>query len=336
TLPWLLDPESAELAALANEAEARTATSPCGALEEDVAELEQLFRERHFGVATGRAELPPIEIAPARTWGGALGRLQATLRERLPDQHVRFLGTRQEAPRNHGQAFERSEVAGVLVLRIRRLIGDPDDERAFADWVAGADRDFTYDRIVVDLRGNTGGNDGHTWLWAERRLRAVDAFAKTSTWMVRGHILGAWNSAAWRLAQHGVAPPGLLSARHDPQPDDVIETLDESHDLPAGDRPWGGRMLVLVDGETRSSGESSAWLLREGLGARLLGEPTWGMIEFGNIVPYVLPRSGIVVSLPTKSNDYGFRVEGVGFPVDEPLDPETPIDDVARRFDSFI
>ena len=336
TLPWLLDPESPELAELAREAEARTASSPCGAVEEDAAELEQLLRERHFGIATGRAKLPPIEIRAARTWGEAFGDLQAILREQLPDQHVRFLGTRQEALRNDGPAFERSEIDGVLVLRVRRLIGDPDDERAFADWVAHADRDFAYDRIVVDLRGNTGGNDGHTWMWVEQRLRAVEAFAKTSTWTVRGKILGAWNSAAWRLAAHGVAPPGLLSARHDPQPDDAIETLDETHDLPAGDRPWGGRMLVLVDGKTRSSGESSAWLLREGLGARLLGEPTWGMIEFGNVVPYVLQRSGIVVSLPTKSNDYGFRVEGVGFPVDEPLDPATPVEDVARRFDSFV
>jgi hypothetical protein len=60
------------------------------------------------------------------------------------------------------------------------------------------------------------------------------------------------------------------------------------------------------------------------------------MIEYGNIVNYALPRSGIVVSLPTKSNDYGFRVEGVGFPVDVPLDPATPVEDVARQFDTFV
>jgi hypothetical protein len=60
------------------------------------------------------------------------------------------------------------------------------------------------------------------------------------------------------------------------------------------------------------------------------------MIEYGNIVQYVLPRSRLVVSLPTKSNDYGFPVERVGFPVDLPLDPATPVEDVARRFDAFV
>lgn len=60
------------------------------------------------------------------------------------------------------------------------------------------------------------------------------------------------------------------------------------------------------------------------------------MIEYGNIVQYVLPRSGLVVSLPTKSNDYGFPVERVGFPVDIPLDPATPVEDVVRQFDSFV
>jgi hypothetical protein len=334
-LPWLLDPASPELAALAREADARTASTPCGAVEEAAADLEDLLRERHFGVATGRAELPPIEIPTARTWGEAFGGLQATLRERLPDQHMRFYGTRRESPRTDEAAFERLEIDGVLVLRLRRLIGGRDDERALVEWVVGADADFEHDRIVVDLRGNTGGNDGFTYEWCERRLHAVDDFCSSATWCVRGTPLGYWNAAVWRQALFGEAPDVLVAGRHDPQPDDVLEVLEEKHALPAGDRPWDGRMLVLVDGQTRSSGESSAWLLREGLGARLLGEPTWGMIEYGNIVNYVLPESRIVVSLPTKSNDYGFRVEGVGFPVDAEIDPATPVEDVARRFDSF-
>ena len=60
-----------------------------------------------------------------------------------------------------------------------------------------------------------------------------------------------------------------------------------------------------------------------------------GMIEFGNIAPYALP-SGLVIDLPTKSNDYGFPVESVGFPVDVELDPATPVEEVARAFDAFV
>jgi C-terminal processing protease CtpA/Prc len=229
-------------------------------------------------------------------------------------------------------------IDGVLVLRIRRLVGSPDDERALAAWAANADEDFAHERVVVDLRGNSGGNDGYTYTWVEPRLRAVDGFCTTATWCVQGKPLGYWNAVAWKRALYGrdAVSSDWLAQLHDPRPDDEIAVLEETYDLPAGDRPWEGRMLVLVDGASRSSGESSAWLLREGLGARLLGEPTFGMIEYGNTVPYPLPRSGLVVSLPTKSNDYGFPVESIGFPVDVPLDPKTPVEDVVRQFDSFV
>lgn len=326
-VPWLFDPESEALAALARDAEARLADTPCGDLREDAALLEQLLRERHFGVANGVVDVPRIELPAARTWGDLAG-LQAELRTALGDNHVRFYGTRAEPRRVDGPAVERREVDGVLVLRVQRLFGTPDDDRALREWVAGADGDFAYDRVVIDLRGNTGGNDGFTYRWAERRLRGVEAFARDSSWHVGGTLLAFWNRGVWQRALHGTELPEPLAGE--------LEVADETDDLPAGDRPWDGRMLVLVDRLTRSSGESSAWLLRQGLGARLLGEATFGMIEYGNVVPYVLPRTGLAISLPTKRNDYGFAVEGVGFPVDVPLDPATPVEDVARQFESFV
>lgn len=326
-LPWLFDPESPQLVAIAREADARTPDTPCGDLTVDTDHFAKLLHDRHFGIATGRVALPDITLPSAQTWGDLAG-LQAQLRESLRDRHFRFYGAPRDPVSEDGPAIERQEVDGVLVIGVRRLYGPPDDDRAFAEWVAGADRDFEHDRIVVDLRGNIGGNDGHTYEWAERRFRAVAGFVSESTWVMGGSPLGNWNQQSWRRALHGTPAPDSLG--------DTIELVDETYDLPAGDRPWSGRMLVLVDRWTRSSGESSAWLLRQGLGARLVGEPTLGMIEYGNVCPYVLPRSRLAVSLPTKQNDYGFPVETVGFPVDVPLDPETPVEDVARRFDTFV
>jgi hypothetical protein len=339
TLPWLFDPESAELVTLARDADARTPATPCDpdALEADAALFTRLLRERHFGVATGRVALPDAPLPRAATWG-ELGALRDELRAGLVDEHVRIFGAPRPSVANDGPAVERDVVAGVLVLRVRRLVGTPDDERLLAAWAANADEDFAHSRIIVDLRGNSGGNDGHTHTWVSRRLRRVDAYCTSAGWCVRGKPLGYWNAVAWRVALYGPegASPSLLAERHDPQPGDELELDVETYDLPAGDLPWSGRMLVLVDRRSRSSGESSAWLLRRGLGARLLGEPTFGMIEYGNIVQYALPRSGLVISLPTKSNDFGFSVESVGFPVDVPLDPTTPVEDVARDFDSFV
>lgn len=328
-LPWLFDPASPQLEAIARDADARTPDTPCDgdALAADGAHLAKLLRERHFGIATGRVALPNLTLPRAQTWGDLAG-LQAELRESLRDRHFRFYGAPRDPVGEEGQAIERREVDGVLIVRIRRLYGAPEDDRAFAEWVAGADRDFEHDRIVVDLRGNVGGNDGHTYDWIERRLRAVESFVTEATWLMGGRPLGDWNQQSWRHALFGTPTPDSLG--------EAIELVDTTYDLPAGEQPWNGRMLVLVDRWTRSSGESSAWLLRQGLGARLLGEPTLGMIEYGNVCPYVLPRSRLVVSLPTKRNDYGFPVETVGFPVDVPLDPETPVEEVARRFDAFV
>jgi hypothetical protein len=277
-----------------------------------------------------------------RTWGAAVAELQFDLREALRDEHVRLFGAprwrdgrgEEEEP---GPAVEETLVAGVLVLRVRRLLGDPEDETQLARWHADADRHFSFDRIVLDLRGNPGGNDGHTYEWARRRFRPVPRHVRESLWEVRGRPLGNWNLFAWRAVRDATAvPPHLVAGKHDPLPEDRIELRHTEYPLEAGDRPWHGEMLVLVDRRTRSSGESSAWMLRDGLGARLVGSPTTGMIEYGNIVPYVLPDSGRVIQLPTKRNDYGFPVESVGFPVDVPLADDVPAAEVAAAFDSFL
>lgn len=349
-IPWLLDPSSDRLRSLAREAAGRTQHAVCDpeALARDSRLLRDLVGQRHFGVAAGRVEPAELDEVFAnwerclarhpQTWGAATAGLQADLRRVLRDRHVRIFGAPNDLPDAEGPAVEARDVGGVLVLRVRRLLGDPADERALAAWVAGADRHFAYARIVVDLRGNRGGNDGHTYAWARRRLRAAAGFVRTAGWAIGGVPLGSWNAAAWAQARDGLedVPPALLAGRHVPSRRDVLAVVEEEHAIEPGDLPWDGRMVVLVDRGTRSSGESSAWLLRRGLGATLAGEPTAGMIEYGNIVPYVLPGSELVIHLPTKSNDFGFPVEEVGFPVDVPLGIGVTAADVARDFDAFI
>jgi len=51
--------------------------------------------------------------------------------------------------------------------------------------------------------------------------------------------------------------------------------------------------------------------------------------------PYVLPHSGLVINLPTKHDDYGFRVESVGFPIDVSLEDDVRGPDVAAIFDAL-
>jgi hypothetical protein len=347
-IDWLLDPESPRLREVVAEAEARSPQTACDVdkLAREAEMLARLLRERHFGVATGRVEAPDEVIAAwqtslarrPKTWGAAVAELQLALRDALQDEHIRLRGAPTRPGEDEpGPAVEESVVDGVLVLHVRRLIGGREDEALLALWSESGDRHFAFDRIVLDLRGNSGGNDGHTFEWARRRFRAVPLHVRGSRWEVRGKSLGSWNAFAWRAVDANVpVPPHLVAGKHDPGPGDRIELRHEDWPLEAGDHRWDGQLLVLVDERTRSSGESSAWMLHDGLGARLLGAPTTGMIEFGNIVPYVLPGSGLVIDLPTKHNDYGFPVESVGFPVDAHLPDDVSAADVASEFESFV
>lgn len=361
---WLLDPASIRLGEVARALNIRTDETPCdpAAVAADLGALPALVRERHYGIASGLIDPAAADqaerlILAARdrvlaerpeTWGAALGDLNDELRLCLHDRHVRLLGSRPSRIRSdesvavvdeHAPAVETDVHDGVLVVTVRRFWGGPDDDRRLWEWAGRSLEDFRHERIVVDLRGNSGGNDAVTYAWIEPVQPAGATLPGTSDgWYVGDAPIGMWNSAALIEARDGrdAVPSWHLEHRHTPGPDDVIETHQEPDEtIVAGSHPWTGRMLVLVDGGTKSSGESSAWALQHLLGARLLGRRTAGMIEYGNVVPYVLPESGLHIALATKHNDFGQPVELVGLPVHGDLDPSTPVSALAGRFDEF-
>jgi hypothetical protein len=362
---WLLDPASPRLAELAAELKARTADTPCEpeAVAADLAALPGLIRERHFGRATGLvpeaaaaeseqlilAERDRVLSVRPRTWGAALGDLSDQLRICLRDRHVSLLGSRHsqiradEPAADVDQSAPAVEVAGrhgVLCVTVRRFWGSPEDDRSLRDWTRGSLSHFRHERIIVDLRGNSGGNDAFMAEWILPVLPPGAEIPGTSTgWFVGKAPLGIWNPAALIEAREGrdAVPAWHRAHRHVPAPGDVLRAQAEAADepLPAGVRPWAGRLLVLVDGQTRSSGESAAWMLRHGLGGRLIGGRTAGMIEYGNIAPYLLPASGLHIGLTTKRNELGVPAELVGLPVRAGLDPRTPLGTVAREFDDL-
>lgn len=79
---------------------------------------------------------------------------------------------------------------------------------------------------------------------------------------------------------------------------------------------------MLLDRESASSAEGSALLLAQAFGATLVGERSGGYFEYGELTPFVLPRTGLVIELPTKRFYPAERIEGVGLPVDVYLPPE--------------
>jgi hypothetical protein len=362
---WLLDPASPDLARLAKQVETRSEDSPCDpeAVAEDLAALPALLADRHFGIAAGLvtrqaadgvAEL--IEAArdrvlrtkPAR-WADALGDLNDALRLALRDRHIFLTGSRASTIRagepaaaidHDAPAIEVREASGVLCVVLRRLWGGAEDDRLLWDWAADSLRHFEHDRIVVDLRGNGGGNDSITYKWISPVLPAGTTVPGTSAdWYVGDTPLNVWNTVAMIEAGQGAAAVPSWHRDHltEPAPADTltIRLEDADEPLPTGEQPWTGRMLVLTDCRTGSAGEWSAWMLQHALAARLAGSRTAGVIEYGNVAPYLLPASGLQIMLATKHNDLGQPVELVGLPVHTQLDPRTPLADVARDFDDL-
>lgn len=360
---WLLDPSAPELAGLARAVQARTEDTQCEpqAVAADFSMLPRLVRERHFGIATGlvaekaadKTEQLILEARDRvlseqpRSWGAALGDLNDQLRMCLRDRHVSLRGSGQSRIRSdepvaavdqNAPAVEVEDQHGVLCVTIRRFFGGADDDKRLWEWASGSLSHFSHERIVVDLRGNEGGNDAIMLEWLLPVLQAGVRIPGTSTgWFVGEAPLGLWNSAALIEARDGLdaVPRWHRAHRHVPAPGDVLQVRREGDDGPleAGVRPWDGKMLVLLDGQTKSSGESAAWMLQHALRGRLIGARTAGMIEYGNIVPYVLPASGLHIGLTTKHNDYGVAIELDGLPVQTELDPRTPLSTVARAFD---
>jgi hypothetical protein len=357
---WLLDPALEDVGVLGRAVSERGPDTACDpdAVAADLGGLPDLLRERHFGVATGHVGQSAAEeadriIAAAQervtreqpgTWGEAIGDLADQLRICLRDRHVGIAGAHDsnvshQAADQDGPALEVADRGSVLCVRIRRLWGGPQDDRLLHDWAQRGRDHFQSDRIVVDLRGNPGGNDAFLSRWiapvrsADRQVPGQDA-----GWYVQGAPLGLWNPAALIEAADGLAavPQFHRDHRHHPAPGDVLETREDPGEaVPAGEQPWHGRMLVVVDNLTFSSGETSAWTLQHALGARLIGTRTGGALEYGNIAPYLLPASGMCVRLATKRNDWGIPVELTGLPIDYNLDPTTPITSIASCFDTL-
>lgn len=361
-VPWLLDPDNPHVMDGLRRASERKPGDECdpAALSADVPDLLRLLRERHFGLATGGVDddgldewavawQDRLETERPATWGAALGTDMLQLRQLLHDGHVQAYGedhvrlTKTDPRRSEptaldtdGPVMEEHIVDGVLALRIRRFHGTRDDDHILNNWAADHKRHFRFDRIVLDLRSNGGGNDTYCYDWMADHLPAAAAVVPADRiWMLDGKYLGMWNMAVAMAAAHGddSVPHWLVESRPRPAPDSRLDVVSgtDNH-MPAGDSPWTGRMLVLTDRRTGSSGESVAWMLREGLGARVAGRPTAGIIRFGIAAPYMLPRSRLVLILPTKTNDYPPEVELAGIPVDVDLNPLMPLEDVATHF----
>jgi hypothetical protein len=219
-----------------------------------------------------------------------------------------------------------------------------------ADWLSLrsilSDGDKRRLPVVLDLRGNTGGDDEPAFQLAESLLgQRPQPFFNQVTHFRTG--------AAWRLKANLAYFKHLMSKRSGggPSSDDLAEyerleaTAAEAHqnererieivpiERSAKDSNYVSNrsVLVLIDSGCASSCETAVLALRGHSAVRLYGERTAGLIAFGNLGLLVLPESDIGIALPTAhfATRDGESYERVGIPPDVYVEPGDDALDVA-------
>lgn len=101
--------------------------------------------------------------------------------------------------------------------------------------------------------------------------------------------------------------------------------LSEAEPYDYSKAAYDGTLILLVNSETASSGESAVLYARSCKNLLLIGENTMGCNTFGNVASYELPHSRIVCRIPNVINlcpDPNDCLEGRGFAPDYWVDSE--------------
>jgi hypothetical protein len=187
------------------------------------------------------------------------------------------------------------------------------DEEAAGRVPGSADTLRKTPAVLLDLRGNGGGSDTPAISWCRRFSgQPFEWIASIQPRLVTGDPLRRYATrVGGRLEPDAADGPKGVVAR----------------------QPYTGRLVVLVDKQVASSGETFAQLAAQIRGAVLVGENTAGCVDYGNVdMKPALPHSGIQCAFGrTRFVEDWIRPsrEGVGFFPDYWLDTADPVAQIA-------
>lgn len=193
----------------------------------------------------------------------------------------------------------------------------------------------TSDALIVDLRGNGGGDDSRGYQLAGMLIGSkvmpdwdTTITRQTPETLTLFRNMFVYSKIATRA--QGQTPEPYLDERV--KEVDAKIKLAVGGKLPAEDRrdykpvrpttlnerSYRGPIFILVDASCASSCESSMNALKSHPNARTVGENTAGYFHFGDVGKLLLPKSKIIMALPTKYDMYanGQMYDKVGFPPD--------------------
>ncbi len=197
-----------------------------------------------------------------------------------------------------------SSVAG----RLERFVGDYEEHRQCP-------------KVLFDLRGNPGGDLRFVRRWISQARADRWQSYPILDWSGALWPCSDWNRVVeWQIRDGRVDEPEARAERVELRAgwfdDPLLRTpqLDPGWREAGGSRPYSGRVFVVVDRRTGSSGELAAVELERALGALVLGERTAGAMQYGEARRFVLPRTGLVCQVPIRRFFFDGEVEGVGWP----------------------
>lgn len=234
----------------------------------------------------------------------------------------------------------RRDVDGrtVALVSIKRFLGPASPQ--WGDFLALFEGALDADAVVLDLRGNGGGNDTYAYwiaqLLAGRPIRREGVrIERVQTPLALRLVMNLLVVRARAdLRRTGETPKHFdaplqelaeLSQRVGAGVEPSVLSFEPGpvRDLkPAGTR-FDGPVFLLADAGCGSSCENAVFLLRQLPNVTVVGESTAGAIHFGESGRLVLPNSKLVVTVATQAvlYDGGGWWEKLGFPPDVQVPP---------------
>jgi hypothetical protein len=220
--------------------------------------------------------------------------------------------------------FEEKRVGGVPVVRIRSFGDHP---REYIDrFLDSASRYKGVPCLIVDIRGNGGGNEEWPKQWiirfTGRRPDRVQVFTELIS---ETTMIGRSNSYA--LALHNA--PELDEQGYQMKVEEFrgyAESIEEKDITPywwpyevLGTQkiPSNTTLIVLMDANVYSAGEGFISYLHQVENVVIVGENSGGALTYGQMSHHRLPNSKLLVGLPTSLNvfvDLEYREEKGFFP----------------------
>lgn len=206
--------------------------------------------------------------------------------------------------------FDEFRLGGLPVVRIKTFSDHHDTE--IDAFLRTAEELRGEPCVLIDLRGNGGGNTRWPRAWIQRFTGRTPELGQVLTELItRTALVGQSNYAAWLAAGPGRSIQSVLDDRREALAARVRE-FDAAGSAPRWSAPYlplrpripcPTTLVVITDAAVASSGEGFLSFLRGQVDDLVVvGENTRGALTFGHTTAHRLPHSGLLAILPVKLN----------------------------------